>query len=1189
MRNLRHLSLVLLALCSLCLHAEERFQLRLLNHWDNPDGTVERGYAGKSIWKWEEITADEKPLPRSLRKRYEEYASYNAQIGINGTVLNNVNAKPQMLRTDMLRKVAKVAAVLRTYGIRTYLSVNFASPKAMGDCTTADPLNPDVQAWWQAKAEEIYRLIPDFGGFLVKANSEGEPGPMDYGRTHVDGANLLARALQPHGGKVMWRAFVYSAKGGDRASQALEEFLPYDGQFMDNVIIQIKNGPIDFQPREPVSPLFFALKHTHMMAELQITQEYTGQSIHTCYLGTQYQEFLDAVKDVPLCGVAGVANVGDTANWCGNDLARANWYAFGRMTSQGITPEQAVREFLQQEYTRAPQFVEPMTRLMMETREAVVHYMMPLGLHHLFAGGHHYGPEPWCAPQGWREDWLPRYYHRADSIGLGFDRTTRGSRNVEQYPEPLRSCYADIERCPEQLLLWFHHVPWDYRLHNGLTLWDNLCYTYDQGVAEARHFLHVWQQMRPYVDRQRYERQLARFQRQALDAQWWRDACLLYFQQFSRRPLPHHSPRARYSLEEVQRYHLDIDNYTTPPLDALPTPSTLRLPSYFADGMVLQRDREIPVWGWGKAGEEIQVSLGGHNRSTRVGSDGTWKVLFPRMKANNQGQSLRVVAKESGQDLTLHDVLVGDVFFCSGQSNMELPLRRCMDVVRQDVVGYSNPLIRYYKVPHQFNTIGPETDLQQPGNGWGDIGNPEASAICHFMAREIQEHYHVPIGIINSAVGGTRVEAWTPKAQLPPSLFADAPERYTCPHWADSVSTAENRAGWAWEQASLQQDSILPHWSQKGYDFRQWRLTDLFGDWFQGHGSYWFYQTFDLPEAPTADAILRLGAMKDADSVYVNGQLVGTTSYEYPPRIYSLPHQVLRQGTNEILIHLNCQQGQGGFTPDKLYRVEYQGGIIPLPQQWHMARGSVMPEKPSSTYLVDGTTGLYNAMVAPLREFPVRGVLWYQGESNLDNADTYGERLQAMIASWRKDWGEKCPFVVVQLPGYMKRHPEPYESPWTQIREQQRKAVAATKHTGMVSLMDSGEWNDIHPQDKKTAGHRAALQMMRLAYGKKGITEGPRPKKVRLHKGELHIGFDKKTGPLQQGDSLSGFDILTPQGYQRATARVANRYTLTLKAPAGTTAVRYGCDDFPTATLFNTDGLPAGQFTLQLLPHNINP
>lgn len=560
------------------------FELRLLNHWDNPNGTVERGYAGKSIWKWELIPAGEGSMPDSLRMVYEEYGRLNKEYGINGTVLNNVNAKPMMLSSEMLGKTAKIADILRPYGVKVYISVNFASPKALGDVDTADPLNADVQKWWKNKADEIYRLIPDFGGFLVKANSEGEPGPMDYDRTHVDGANMLADALAPHNGIVMWRAFVYSAKGGDRASQAYEEFVPFDGQFRDNVIIQIKNGPIDFQPLEPVSPLFYALKKTKMMLEVQITQEYTGNSIQTCYLAPMWKETIDNLQKGNACqnivGIAGVANIGDCGNWTANPLAMANWYAFGRIANDtSVSSAKIASDYLTKYWNNDKRFVEPMTSLLLQSRKSVVRYMMPLGLHHIFAGGHHYGPEPWCAPAGWREDWLPRYYHKADSIGVGFNRTdhyeasttqSTGSGNTQQYPEPYRSMYNDMDKCPEELLLWFHHVPWQYNMKNGKTLWVNLCHNYDQGVREAQSFVKTWKKQKKYVDPKIYQEQLWRFERQAKDAQWWRDACVLYFQQFSKMPLPKGSPKAKHSLETLMNYHLDIDNYTAPDPKELP-------------------------------------------------------------------------------------------------------------------------------------------------------------------------------------------------------------------------------------------------------------------------------------------------------------------------------------------------------------------------------------------------------------------------------------------------------------------------------------------------------------------------------------------------------------------------------------------------------------------------------------------
>ena len=573
------------------IYTHPSFSLRLLNHWDNPDGTCERGFAGRSIFWKANGMADLKTI--------DEYGRANASIGINGTVLNNVNAKPMMLSTKKLREVKRIADVLRPYGIRVFLSVNFASPKALGGLPTADPLDKRVSQWWVKKCREIFRMIPDFGGFLVKANSEGEPGPMDYGRTHVDGANMLADALMaawrpdatataisrsetrlrectPQQPVVMWRAFVYSAKGGDRASQAVEEFMPYDGQFRDNVIIQIKNGPVDFQPREPLSPLFCSLKHTKMMIELQLTQEYTGESIHTCFMPFWDRQAIDALhRYAPaenIVGVAGVANIGDSRDWCGSVMTQANWYAFGRIAADTtLTKETIAREWLGKTFTTDPGFVEPMTRVLCASHEAVVKYMMPLGLHHIFAGGHHYGPEPWCNPDGWREDWKPRYYHKTDTIGIGFDRTiATGSKNTALYPQPLSSEYEDISRCPEQLLLWFHHVPWTHRMHNGETLWDALCHTYDDGVREAEAMSDTWNRMAQYVDSERFTAQKACFDRQAADAWWWRDACLLYFQQFSHLPLPLGCPQPRHTLQQLMDFHLDMDNYTRADTSKLP-------------------------------------------------------------------------------------------------------------------------------------------------------------------------------------------------------------------------------------------------------------------------------------------------------------------------------------------------------------------------------------------------------------------------------------------------------------------------------------------------------------------------------------------------------------------------------------------------------------------------------------------
>jgi alpha-glucuronidase len=532
---------------------EPFYDLRILNHWDNPNGTCERGFAGKSIFL--------NPDP----ERMKMYARANASVGINGAVLNNVNAKPEALSTESLQKTKSIADQLRPYGIRVYLSINFASPIKVGGLKTADPLDAEVIKWWKDKVDEIYKLIPDFGGFLVKANSEGEPGPMDFGRTHADGANMLAGALKPHKGIVMWRAFVYNPQSSDRANQAYEEFMPLDGQFADNVIIQVKNGPIDFQPREPYSPLFTAMQKTPMMVEFQITQEYLGAANHLVYLAPMWQEFFSFVKPGSLRAMAGVANIGDDTNWCGHHFAQANWYAFGRAAwNPSLSPEQIADEWLKATFGLNDQFLSPVKQVMLDSREAAVNYMMPLGIHHVFAGGHHYGPEPWYSPKGVRADWTPPYYHRADSIGMGFDRTTKGSANVRQYPDELCRLYNDISTCPENLLTWFHHVPWDYRMKSGRTFWDELCHKYDDGVRQARQFLAVWDAMQPYVDSQRFSEVQRKLRIQARDSEWWRDACLLYFQTFSNRPIPQDMEHPVHNLDEMMKFRIPISMYENP-------------------------------------------------------------------------------------------------------------------------------------------------------------------------------------------------------------------------------------------------------------------------------------------------------------------------------------------------------------------------------------------------------------------------------------------------------------------------------------------------------------------------------------------------------------------------------------------------------------------------------------------------
>lgn len=540
------------------------YEYRILNHWDNIDGTVERGYAGKSLWKWEE-------LPTVISPAYEKYARANASVGINGTVLNNVNASVEILSDKYLDKVKALSDIFRPYGIKVYLSVNFASPMKLGGLDTADPMDEKVAEWWKRKVHEIYSLIPDFGGFLVKANSEGQPGPCDYGRTHAQGANMLASALKPYGGIVMWRAFVYSPTDDDRAKQAYLEFKPLDGKFLDNVIVQVKNGPIDFQPREPYSPLFGSMPHTPLMVEFQITQEYLGHSNHLAYLAPMWKEFYEYVSPYSIKAVAGVANIGDDVNWCGHDFAQSNWYAFGRLAwNPELSSSQIAREWLVQTFTDESEFLNPVEEMMLESREAVVDYMMPLGLHHIFAWNHHYGPEPWCEIPGARADWLPSYYHCADREGIGFDRTTTGSDAVSQYPDSLAAVFNSLSSCPEEFLLWFHHVSWDHKLKSGNTLWDELCYKYQTGVEKAQEFCEVWNQMSDYVDSERYQAIANRLKIQADDAVWWKDACLEYFRTFSRMKYPSGVDKPVFRLKELKKVKLPISNYECPSEDILP-------------------------------------------------------------------------------------------------------------------------------------------------------------------------------------------------------------------------------------------------------------------------------------------------------------------------------------------------------------------------------------------------------------------------------------------------------------------------------------------------------------------------------------------------------------------------------------------------------------------------------------------
>ncbi len=575
------------------LRSKPYYDYRILNHWDNMDDTVERGYAGLSMWEWES--------PEIPVERIRKYADLCASVGINGAVLNNVNSNPVVLDREHLERIAKIAGILREYGIRSYVSIKWTSPLVLGGIKKGDPLDPKLRKWWKDKTAEIYSLIPDFGGFLVKANSEGQEGPQDYGRSHADGANMLAEALAPHGGIVMWRAFVYTPTSPDRANQAVEEFKPLDGQFADNVFIQIKNGPVDFQAREPFNPLFGQLKSTNMIAEFQITQEYLGFSNHLVYHGPTYEECLDSdtYRDGEgstvarmVKGIAGVANTGQDRNFCGYVFAQSNWYLFGRLAwNPGLDASDIADEWIRQTF-KTPKhmspasfkrrFVTPVHSIMMTSRETAVNYTMPLGLHHLFAGSH-YGPGPW--ERSVRPDWSPYYYHKADSLGIGFDRTMSGSGNVGQYNEPLASRFGSKKNCPENLILWFHHLGWDEKLSNGRSVWDEICRHYDCGVKTVSDYQKTWGSLKPYVSEPLFLEVKKKLDIQHNDAIWWRDACVGYFQLFSKRDLPTDVEPLQTPIDSLMSKSILSDRYGMPAHDENNRPVLVKNRRFLAPGM----------------------------------------------------------------------------------------------------------------------------------------------------------------------------------------------------------------------------------------------------------------------------------------------------------------------------------------------------------------------------------------------------------------------------------------------------------------------------------------------------------------------------------------------------------------------------------------------------------------------------
>lgn len=553
------------AIQNLNIRSVPKTKIRVLNHWDNLDRTVERGYAGFSLWEWHK-------LPDYLDPRYTDYARANASIGINGTVLTNVNANALVLSPAYIEKVKALADLFRPYGIRVYLTARFSAPIELGGLSTADPLNPQVQQWWADKADEIYQEIPDFGGFLVKANSEGQPGPQNYGRSHAEGANMLADALAPHQGIVMWRAFVYDDKvPDDRAKQAYQEFKPLDGKFKENVMVQVKNGPIDFQPREPFHPLFGAMPQTPLMMEFQITQEYLGFATHLVYLAPLFEESLDAdtyaegkgstvakvidgsLNNHQLSGMAGVANIGTDRNWTGHPFGQANWYAFGRLAwDHGLSSKQIAEEWIGMTFSNTAAVMQPIQEIMLASREIAVNYMTPLGLHHLMGWSHHYGPGPWIKDKR-RADWTSVYYHQADSQGIGFDRTASGSNALSQYAPEIQERYASPETCPEKYLLWFHHLPWDYTMDSGKILWEAICQKYYQGADSVGWMRKMWHTLEGKIDEERFDQVKTLLKIQEKEAVWWRNACVLYFQTFSQRPIPKGLEKPDKTLEYYQQ------------------------------------------------------------------------------------------------------------------------------------------------------------------------------------------------------------------------------------------------------------------------------------------------------------------------------------------------------------------------------------------------------------------------------------------------------------------------------------------------------------------------------------------------------------------------------------------------------------------------------------------------------------
>jgi alpha-glucuronidase len=1210
-----------------------RVRLRVLDHWDNLDGTVERGYAGASIWDWHK-------LPDYLDPRYTEYARASASVGINGAVLTNVNANATSLQPAYIAKAAAVANVLRPYGIRVYLSARFSAPIEIGGLKTADPLEPGVREWWRAKADEIYRAIPDFGGFLVKANSEGQPGPQDYRRSHAEGANMFADAVAPHGGIVMWRAFVYSnEQPDDRAKQAYTEFVPLDGQFRDNVLIQVKNGPIDFQPREPFHPLFGAMPETPLMLEVQITKEYLGFATHLAYLAPMYEETLQAdtfvkgkgstvakVIDGSLhgysrTGMAGVSNIGADRNWTGSHFDQANWYAFGRLAwNPSLSSAAIADEWVRMTFTNDAAFVKPVVQMMMGSREAVVDYMTPLGLHHLMGRSYHYGPGPWVSG-GRRADWTSVYYHRADAQGIGFDRSKTGSNAIAQYAPEVAAQLGSRERVPENLLLWFHHVPWDYRMRSGRSLWDELVTRYTQGVESVASMRRTWSQLARFVDEERHE-QIARFLAiQEKEAKWWRDACIAYFQTFSRRPLPAGMAPPERTLAEYKSIAIPYapgnppsnpglkgtqDSVTTadsppPPLPTFVAGTTSNavsrpfVGSLFRDHAVLQRDRPIRIWGWADPGDTVTVSLAGVNATARAERSGRWNATLPALPAG--GPHTLEARNESGAHQTVKDVMIGEVWLCSGQSNMVLEVKRTLNS-RAEIANPPNERIRMLTLRLE-NSATPLEEVRTP-EPWKVAGPDtlaEFSATCFYFARELQKTVNVPMGLIVSAWGGANIQTWMSEpalrsdpdyaAQLAllkvhvkdPAAATQQWGRYWQDWWRGRVPTAAGAEPWNANAAVAKNWRAAPaelgHWEN-------WGVPELASY----NGIVWYRTTFTLNKAQAAQkAQLSLGAIDEVDQTWVNGIPVGYTSGAGTDRQYDLAPVKLRTGENTIAIAALDTYATGGLygPADKRAVRLADGTSIPLSGwRYQIAPPNIEPVPRAPWEATGGLTTLYNAMIAPLVPYSLRGVVWYQGESNTESAQHYEKLLAGLMADWRGKFGADLPFLVVQLAGHGPPATSPTDSAWARLREAQRKAVAHDAHAGLAVAVDIGDRYDIHPANKQEVGKRLARAARHVVYGETITPSGPVALEAKRSGNGVLVRFGDVDGKLVSYGTKGpvGFEVCG-EVCRFVDAKIEGAGVLLEDASA--TRVRYCWADSPVCTLYDDgSGLPAGPFEIAI-------